>query len=170
LWIAQETIANLVQGPASLAEMTVDLDGHIQYQGPAMDLARGNENAGIGAPFQIRYLIDAPTLGDALCGGRMWEIFGPEQRSAQTDGQATKRLDIRGLSQVESRDNSIVWSRRRYECPSALFERWADREGLSRDERRAIMIGGKPAKTSRLRRTEAISVPQSVSSRKDRTE
>jgi hypothetical protein len=169
LFVMAEPITQGVNGPGSTAEITVDLDGLIQFQGQCNVLARGNENAGIGAPFQTMYKA-LEGIGDALFAGQMWEIFGPQQREKQTQGQATKRLEIRGLGQVETGHNSIVFSRRRYETPSQLAERWADREGLSADERRKILSGGKPIGAQRFRRTEAIGVPRQVASRKDRAE
>jgi hypothetical protein len=78
-------------------------------------------------------------------------------------------MELRGIGPAEQA-TVLIMSERRYECPSSLFERWADREGLSAAERKDVRIGGVAASATRLRRSEAVGVPVVVSSRKERKE
>jgi hypothetical protein len=162
----------LAGAAGSLSEMLLDLDGHVAYQGPIETLVRDIENYGEGAPFAMHGLLGVPgpaSLSQALLFGEMYSLIDPCAAEKASQGQACKRLELRGIGPAESA-TTIVMSERRYECPSSLFERWADREGLSASERKDVRIGGEAAGATRLRRSEAVGVPVTVSSRKERKE
>lgn len=156
----------------SLSEMLLDLDGHVVYQGPIETLVRDIENYGDGAPFAMHGLLGLPApaaISQAMLFGEMYSLIDPRTWEKSTQGQACKRLELRGIGPAEQA-TVLVMSERRYECPSPLFERWSDREGLSAQERKDIRIGGVNAGATKLRRSEAVGVPQVVSSRKERKE
>jgi hypothetical protein len=162
----------LAGAAGSLNEMLLDLDGHVAYQGPVETLVRDIENYGDGAPFAMHGLLGLPgpaAISQAMLFGEMYSLIDPRAWEKSSQGQACKRLELRGIGPAES-STVIVMSERRYECPSSLFERWADREGLSQAERRDIRIGGVAAGATKLRRSEAVGVPVVVSSRKERKE
>jgi hypothetical protein len=178
LFVLSNTIGTVVSpvvlagAAGSLNEMLLDLDGHVAYQGPIETLVRDIENYGDGAPFAMNGLLGLPApaaIAQALLFGEMYSLIDPRTWEKATQGQACKRLELRGIGPAENA-TTIIMSERRYECPSTLYERWADREGLSAQERRDLRIGGSDAAAARLRRSEAIGVPMVVSSRKQRKE
>jgi hypothetical protein len=155
------------------SEILLDCDGHVAYQGPIDTLTRDIENYGPGAAFAydgaIAFNAGNAAVKQSLLYGEMYSIIDPCAAEKMSNQQACKRLELRGIGPLEQA-TTIVMSKRRYECPSSLFERWADREGLSAQERLDIRIGGVAASATKLRRSEAIGVTQVVSSRKERKE
>lgn len=156
----------------SMNEILIDADGHVVYQGPQETLIRDVENANDGHPSALHGAINGGafvTLRESFFFGEMYSLIDPCFWSKATQAQACKRLEIRGIGPLEQA-TMVLMSERRYECPSSLFERWADREGLSAVERKDLRIGGVPVASTLLRRSEAIAVPQMVASRKERKE
>ena len=172
--IGTDTTPVMLAGEAGdLSELLVDLDGHVAYQGPAETLVRDNENIGDGSPWGKNGVYDgglgSAVLGSSFLYGEIYAILDPRAWEKSTQGQAAKRLELRGVGPME-KATTLIMSERRYECPSALFERWADREGISAADRKDLRIGGMATGATKLRRSEAIGVPQVVASRKERKE
>jgi hypothetical protein len=156
----------------SLLEILIDADGHTAYQGPQETLWRDIENSQDGHPAMLhgaQALAGFALINTALFYGEMWSLIDPCFWEKATQGQACKRLEVRGVGPLDAR-TVILMSERRYETPSSLLERFADREGLSDQERKDLRIGNVPAGSTKLRRSEAIAVPVTIASRKERKE
>lgn len=157
----------ILGGFTSDDNLQVDVDGRIVLDGPAQRLVRAID---LSRPVEC---LTAAGLGGGVYnqdtyGGECYGLIDQDVIEKETGAEACTRLTIRGLRNVEGREDVDLLMRLRYNCPSRLFNRWADREGISAEDRKQILIGGAKAAAVGLTEGEAIGVERTVGTRKDR--